>query len=318
MDLYAIFQQQQRILELELSLARERFAHYGLRGGAVENAVRDFLERHIPRSLTAGTGEVVASQGDTADRRSGQLDVVISNMLQPFVGPRDLPTVSFIEGVHMAGEVKATIGRANVDDELRKARRFRGLRARNVSRLVQVPEPDNWLSYYVFYRPYFLLSLETSSKWQTILLEVMVHIKNTGLMPLDGVFLLDQNIIILLTPYVDCPFSKLQGIPFNHSIQGRPAVGAIHIYKTDVPLALFLAWTAAFRSSFFDDQHPIGFYISEVLNKAMSDAVLYESDQTAGEIAKRIAALGVFDATIEYLHAAYPKREHSTGTSEKH
>ena len=71
MDFRAVFQHQQRVLELELAMARERFAHYGLRGNAVEIAIRDFLERHIPRSLTVGTGEIIAIDGDEEGRQSG-------------------------------------------------------------------------------------------------------------------------------------------------------------------------------------------------------------------------------------------------------
>jgi hypothetical protein len=55
MDFKALFQHQQRVLELELAIARQRFAHYGLRGNSVEIAVRDFLEKHLPRALSAGT-----------------------------------------------------------------------------------------------------------------------------------------------------------------------------------------------------------------------------------------------------------------------
>ncbi|MEB2848194.1 DUF6602 domain-containing protein [Endobacterium cereale] len=308
MDFHAIFKQQQRILELELELARERFSHYGLRGNAVETALRDFLERHIPRALTAGTGEVVASESDTDRRKSGQIDIILSNMSQPFLSSRDVPSTFFIEGVHMAGEVKATLGRSVVATELEKARHFRSLRARNVSRLVAVPKPDSWTTYYVFYRPYFLLSVETTGKWQSVLLEIMEFIETNGTMPLDGVFLLDKNVVILLSPYLDFPQSNLTGIPFEHKVDGQTVTGGIHVYKTDVPLALFLAWISTFRGSFFEDQHPIGFYIQEVLNKSIAETVLYEDDRPAAETLQKLAKQGIFKATLEGLRSAYPKK----------
>ncbi|WP_421445823.1 DUF6602 domain-containing protein [Agrobacterium tumefaciens] len=308
MDFHGIFKQQQRILELELELARQRFSHYGLRGNAVETAVRDFLKRHIPRALTAGTGEVVASESDTARRKSGQIDIVLSNMSQPFLGSRDVPSTFFIEGVHMAGEVKATMSRSIVSIELEKARYFRSLKARNVSRLVTVPKPENWLTYYVFYRPYFLLSVETTAKWQAILLEIMEFIEANGTMPLDGIFLLDQNVVILLSPYLDFPHSKLAGIPFEHKVDGQIVTGGIHVYKTDVSLALFLAWISTFRGSFFEDQHPIGFYIQEVLNESMAETVVYEDARSTEEISKKFETLGIFKATMEGLRSAYPRK----------
>jgi hypothetical protein len=307
LDFHAIFQQQQRILQLELELARERFSHYGLRGNAVEMAVGDFLEGHIPRALTAGTGEVVASESDTDRRNSSQIDIVLSNMSQPFIGSRDIPSTFFIEGVHMAGEVKSSLGRSMVAAELEKARTFRSLRARNLSRLVSVPKPENWLTYYVFYRPYFLLSLETTSKWQAVLLEIMEFIDANRIMPLDGVFLLDQNVVILLSPYLDFPQSRSTGIPFEHSIQGKTETGGIHVYKTDVSLALFIAWISTFRGSFFEDQHPIGFYIQEVLNERMQETVLYENDDQAEDVLKKFPTLGMFAATLDGLRSAYPK-----------
>lgn len=308
MDFHGIFKQQQRILELELELARQRFSHYGLRGNAVETAVRDFLERHIPRALTTGTGEVVASESDTDRRKSGQIDIILSNMSQPFLGSRDIPSTFFIEGVHMADEVKATLGRSIVAAELEKARYFRSLKARNVSRLVSVPKPENWLTYYVFYRPYFLLSVETTGKWQAVLLEIMEFIEANGTMPLDGVFLLDQNVVILLSPYLDFPQSKLTGIPFEHKVDGQTVTGGIHVYKTDVPLALFLAWISTFRGSFFEDQHPIGFYIQEVLNESMAETVVYYDVRPSEEILQKFETLGIFKATLEGLRSAYPKK----------
>ncbi|WP_318764556.1 DUF6602 domain-containing protein [Agrobacterium fabrum] len=308
MDFHAIFKQQQRILELELQLARERFSHFGLRGNAVETAVRDFLERHIPRALTAGTGEVVASESDTDRRKSGQVDIILSNMSQPFLGSRDIPSTFFLEGVHMAGEVKATLGRSIVATELEKARLFRSLRARNVSRLVTVRKPEDWLTYYVFYRPYFLLSVETTGKWQGILLEIMEFIEANRTMPLDGVFLLDKNVVILLSPYLDFPQSKLTGIPFEHKLDGQTVTGGIHVYKTDVPLALFLAWISTFRGSFFEDQHPIGFYIQEVLNESMAETVVYEDARPTEEIMQKFKTSGIFKATLEGLRSAYPKK----------
>jgi hypothetical protein len=308
-DFKALFQQQQKLLALELEIARERFKHYGLRGNAVEISVRDFLERHLPRSLNAGTGEVVASLSDTEQKSSGQIDVVISNQLQPFIGPRDTPTTFLLEGVHMAGEVKTSLSRSMIQDELVKARKFRALRAQNVSRLVGVPEPDNWLSYYVFYRPYFLLGLETSGNWRAILLEVMTYIDEHRKMPLDGIFMLDQDVVIILSPYLEYPMVRNAGIPFEHVVDGKKTIGSIHIFKTTLPLAFFMCWVATFRGSFFDDRHPIAFYLQEMLNEDLpAEIVISENLENLQEFSRHSEATGPFKPLLDQLRQDFPLR----------
>ncbi|ANG95812.1 hypothetical protein A8A54_04505 [Brucella pseudogrignonensis] len=309
MDLKFLFQRQQRLLELELEIARERFKHYGLRGNAVEIAVRNFLENHLPRSLTAGTGEVVALHGDTHDRTSGQIDIVVSNAQQPFMGPRDTPTTFFIEGVHVAGEVKTSLNRSILQGEFTKARRFRALRARNLSRLVAVPKPDNWLSYYVFYRPYFLLGLETPANWRVILLELMEYIEKHRAIPLDGIFMLDQDVVILVSPYLDYPMSKQTGIPFKHFIDGKETLGSIHIFNTDAPLAFFMAWIASFRSSFFDDENPLAFYLQDVLSSVPPKEITISESIANTEGFIKLAEEGdALKALIEALRLDFPIR----------
>ncbi|WP_265984929.1 DUF6602 domain-containing protein [Ochrobactrum chromiisoli] len=97
MDFKDLFTHQQKILELELEVARTRFEHLGLRGNALEIASRDFFEKHLPRSVNVGTGEVIASESDndSAGARSGQMDLVFSNQSQPFPTARDIPTLFF-------------------------------------------------------------------------------------------------------------------------------------------------------------------------------------------------------------------------------
>lgn len=238
MDFRELFAHQQRMLELELEVARTRFEHFGLRGNALEIAFRNFFENHLPRSLNVGTGEVIASGSDSDDvgRRSGQIDLVFSNQTQPFQSARDVPTVFFVEGVLAAGEVKSSLSRSIMPEELQKARKFRALRAMNMSRLVQVNSPDDWDSYYAFYRPYFMIAVETASPWQSILLELMDYIESEKVLPLDGIFLLDQKVALILSPHEKAPFTQNIGLPFPHNIGDRDATGFVQPYCTDTPL----------------------------------------------------------------------------------
>jgi hypothetical protein len=59
-------------LRASLQESRARFSHSGLRGGGVENSFRAFLDSHLPRNVSVGTGEVI----DSNESRSGQTDVV--------------------------------------------------------------------------------------------------------------------------------------------------------------------------------------------------------------------------------------------------
>ncbi len=308
MNFKDLFSHQQKILELELEVARTRFRHLGVRGNALEIAFRDFFEKHIPRSLNVGTGEVMASESDSSETHSGQVDLVFSNQSQPFSATRDVPTVFFIEGVLAAGEVKTGFSRSMVQQELSKARKFRALRAKNMSRLVRVPSPDVWASYYVFYRPYFIVATETNSPWQSILLELMEYIDNEKVIPLDGIFLLDQNVALLLSPHAEAPFTQTTGLPFSHRIGDLDATGFIKPYRTETPLAFLMAWFSLFRSSFFEDQQPIGVYLQDIVNSTLQEMTLFDTDMPVEELMQAMAAKGLWRFSLDMLRVRFPSR----------
>lgn len=310
MNFKDLFAHQQKILELELEVARTRFEHLGLRGNALEIASRDFFEKHLPRSVSVGTGEVIASESDSdsAGGRSGQMDLVFSNQSQPFPTARDVPTLFFIEGVLAAGEVKTSLSRSMMPEELRKARKFRALRAKNMSRLVQVPNPDVWASYYIFYRPYFMIATETKSPWQSILLEAMEYIDSEKVLPLDGIFLLDQNVAIILSPHQDAPFTQAIGLPFPHKVGALDATGFIKPYSTDTPLAFLMGWLSLFRTSFFEDQQPIGIYLQDMVNSSLQDMTLFETHTPVEELMPVNEKKGLWGFNLDMLREKFPKR----------
>lgn len=310
MDFKDLFSHQQKILELELEVARTRFEHLGLRGNALEIASRDFFEKHLPRSVNVGTGEVIASESDSdsAGARSGQLDLVFSNQSQPFPTARDIPTLFFIEGVLAVGEVKTSLSRSIMPGELRKARKFRALRAKNMSRLVQVTSPDVWASYYVFYRPYFMIATETKSPWQSILLELMEYIDSEKVLPLDGIFLLDQNVALILSPHREAPFTQAIGLPFPHKIGSLDVTGFIMPYNTDTPLAFLMAWLSLFRTSFFEDQQPIGLYLQNMVNSSLKEMTLFETRTPVEELMRAMEEKGLWRFNLDTLREKYPKR----------
>ncbi len=311
MDFRDLFTHQQKILELELAVARTRFQHLGLRGNALEIASRDFFEKHLPRSVNVGTGEVIASESDSDNTgaRSGQMDLVFSNQSQPFATGRDTPTLFFIESVLAAGEVKTSLSRSIIPEELRKARNFRALRAKNLSRFVQVKDANDWASYYVFYRPYFVVATETTSPWQSILLELMEYIESAKVLPLDAIFLLDQNITLILSPHQRAPFTQAIGLPFSHKIGPVDAMGFIMPYSTATPLAFLMGWLSLFRTSFFEDQQPIGTYLQDMVNSSLKEMTLFETTMPVEQQMRALTEKGLWRFNLEMLREAYPGRK---------
>ncbi|MEV6314740.1 DUF6602 domain-containing protein [Streptomyces sp. NPDC051776] len=123
-NLVAMLRSQDRKLSAALEESRSAFKHAGLRGDVVECAFREFLDRHLPRHFTVGTGEVL----DLHDQTSTQTDVVVANIDQPFRSGIHDPGVFLIEGVSAAGEIKSRLTLDDLDDTLKKAAVFKKLR----------------------------------------------------------------------------------------------------------------------------------------------------------------------------------------------
>lgn len=313
MGLKETLEHQQKVLELQLAVARERFQHHGLRGGAVEATLRAFIEQNLPRSLSVGTGEVISTKGDGDVRTSRQLDVVISNEQQPFSAPRDDATLLLIEGVNVAGEVKSVLTRSELRTEMEKGQTFKSLRAENLSRLVSVPKAESWESYYVHYRPYFIFGFESPVDWRPLLLETSDYILEHKKVPYDALFLMDRGVVILISPFVKFPFAKLAGIPFFHETTDvGNTVGAIHVYQTTAFLAFFLMWLSLFRASFFSDRAALPHYLEPVINESMTDIVLAESKHESQEDFLAAAKVGLeanpLQFMADYLRSALEKK----------
>lgn len=181
-------------MKAKLAEARAKFQHRGLKGDAVEDAVRDFLRSFIPRRLAVGTGEIIDRNGG----RSAQTDIVIANEDHPFTFTGDDPGLFFIEGVSGAGEVKAVLTTAHLESTVESSRRFKNLIAEpgmNSSVSASPVELER------FYRtpPYFLLALESQltldTVWKTLVSKG--HYGNPATpRQLDAVFILGQGGLI--------------------------------------------------------------------------------------------------------------------------
>ena len=110
-------------MKAKLKEARATFTHPGGKGTSVEDSFRVFLRQYLPRRLEVGHGEIVDRNG----RRSRQTDVVIVSEDHPFTFTPDLPGLFFIDGVCGAGEVKANLTSAGLEEVLEKSFYFKQL-----------------------------------------------------------------------------------------------------------------------------------------------------------------------------------------------
>lgn len=154
--LTAAFAAEEASLRAALDRARVDFNHRGVRGEAVERAVRLFLQRHLPRKFAVGTGEAI----DRFGHRTAQLDVLVLNDEQPFVHELDESGLYLVEGVSAVGEVKTRLSRTDLEDILNKGERLRALAPTHTTGDIVRTNPSD-RSRFVESVPYFGLALES-------------------------------------------------------------------------------------------------------------------------------------------------------------
>jgi hypothetical protein len=289
MDFASVVRIREKQLIAELEFARSTFNHKGLRGASVESAFRDFVERHLPRSISVGTGQVFASTESGSLPSSGQIDVVICNDTQPFASARDTEGVFFIEGVIAAGEIKSTISRSKIRRELDKSIKFKSLESKIIHRNYIVEHSHHWINHFFRHRPYFLFSFENSGDWRGILLEIMDFIKQEKIIPIDAIFLLQSNIAIFISPDNSFPLTDSEGIPFLYDWNGKSVSGSIYIFQTDLILAWLLLWISIVRNDNRSQRDVIDFYLTDdLINKSLSPINMFRSKRPPEEIKREM------------------------------
>jgi hypothetical protein len=187
------------LLRSALESARKLFDHPGNKGDAVEQAVRSFLNRHLPTRLQIGHGEVI----DRFGARSSQLDVIVLNEDQPFnYGPEN-PAMYVVEGVSAVGEVKSVMGTGELADIVRKGVRFRKLQGTTSGgSALRMTNPSDARRFYVS-APFFAVAVESSMRaesiFQTLLDTAEVPSPEPGggtLPPVDALFVLNRGVFI--------------------------------------------------------------------------------------------------------------------------
>jgi hypothetical protein len=237
-SLSGMLKAQERRLQSALEESRETFRHRGLSGDGVEAAFRELLNSCLPRYLTVGTGEVI----DRTKTRTGQVDVLISNLDQPFRQDLHEPGLHLIEGVSAGGEVKSRLTTRQLDLAIDGGRRFKKLRNGHL-KADQIFTNESDLSRFYDCPPYFLVAFENDVAMGTIVERLsaadrVVAQNGSGnpLAPIDAVFILNAATVI---DYGDGA-GALKFIPSEGPDAGKFATGYVWSPSDSVLIQLLL------------------------------------------------------------------------------
>lgn len=165
-DIPAIFSASTDVLASRLSAIRAAFHHGGMKGAAVEAAVRSLLEEILPNNLAVGSGIVI----DSDLNASKQVDIVIyDRAATPTFFSMDGASLFPVECVYFAIEVKTTLDTgtfsqcvANMDSvkNLHRAAYYKieGPITSSFSQYRDFPPTDHWETIFL------VIAMEAASK----------------------------------------------------------------------------------------------------------------------------------------------------------
>ncbi|WP_299359125.1 DUF6602 domain-containing protein [uncultured Paracoccus sp.] len=123
-NLSDVFAASETILSARIEQIRASLTHAGLKGGAVEEAVRNLLQDYLPQNIGIGSGVVV----DSAGRQSNQIDIILydAHKTPSFFRSGDAGIFP-IECVYFAIEVKSSLSAATFLECEKNMESFKGL-----------------------------------------------------------------------------------------------------------------------------------------------------------------------------------------------
>ena len=179
------------MLQASLEQARADQSSSTGKGNDVEESLREWLRKHLPRVHDVGSGEVI----DSAGASSRQCDVVVTTPFHPF---RET-SLFFVEGVAAAGEVKSVLTGAALSDALDKGRAFKRLESRPPEGSEAMCRNREDFDRFVRCPPFFLVAFESQLRYETIKERLRAFEQEQGLAVdgyLDGVFVLGKGVLI--------------------------------------------------------------------------------------------------------------------------
>lgn len=197
MDFLRYFTGHEDKLLAELSNVRATLTHAGNKGQRAEQAFREFLSDHLPRSMEVGHGEAVDSEGGQVGAAGGehQIDVLVISDAHPRFGKIEEPSTYFIEGVNAGGEVKSLLKLSHLDAAFKQAVSFKKLyQILGAGDMSFSNETD--LRRFVCSRPYFLFAYEAEATLEAIVERVGRLQREQGVDDehhFDAIFVLGQG-----------------------------------------------------------------------------------------------------------------------------
>jgi hypothetical protein len=231
-------------LRATLDAARVETGHAPTIGAKCEAAVRRELRGFLPPGFGVGNGFIYDAYGDG----TGQTDFIITNPDNPLAYPGDEPETYVVDGVSVAGEVKAVL----TTDELNKCIKQGNLHKRlrmsfnELDRFNMAAHRDYMLQ--TGSTPAFIvIAFESKVATQTLLQRLadapLVPVPagkefedgngNDPQPPVDAVCLLGRGILWNARP--------ADRLPLRPHINGQPYYGWFAV-ETQAPLMLTLAW----------------------------------------------------------------------------
>lgn len=199
------------------------------KGNQAESIVRSFLRSYLPRNMDVGHGEVIDTHGNS----SSQTDVVITALDHPFTFTADEAGLFFIEGLLAVGEVKTRITATELEDGIRKSKRFKRLKARPPVGFRVSTGQDRFRTSL----PFFVFSFESELSLESIKLQLEEAAARTSSVTteemVDAVFVLDRGFLINLGDGNEA---------FQAVLDDGGLAQGWHIDKENDPLFYLLGW----------------------------------------------------------------------------
>lgn len=197
-DFPAYFSGMEAKLRAELEVIRAVTTHAGNKGNKAEQALRTFLNDHLPRSIEVGHGEAIDKNGNDAGSKRGgehQIDVLLISDSHPRFGKIEEPNTYFIEGVLAGGEVKAALQMGQMEAVFRQAVAFKKLNTfLGNGDLTFGNDTDG--KRFLNRRPYFLFAYESAVKPEALIRRVLELERDNGVGPtdhIDAIFMLGEG-----------------------------------------------------------------------------------------------------------------------------
>jgi hypothetical protein len=182
----------------ELKVIRAVTTHAVNKGNKTEQALRTFLNDHLPRSIEVGHGEAIDNHGNYAGDKQGgdhQIDLLIIDNSHPRFGKIEEPNTYFIEGILAGGEVKTSLQMGQMEAVFKQAVAFKKLNASFAKGdLICSNETD--IERFLTRRPYFLFAYESAVKPEALIKRVLElqHDNGVGATEhLDAIFMLGHG-----------------------------------------------------------------------------------------------------------------------------